>query len=145
MVRRPDVERLPVDGDPPAADAEKAAEVDNRGPRPAVGIDEHVDHQPHVLAARTVGSLTEDADRLLGGDRFGHRRRRADCRRLFRRRRWLRGKFPTPAAGPLGIGHRRDRGKQRQHDRHRRDPAASTAPPAHDKLAAASCRRYIRL
>ncbi|MFO1156214.1 MAG: hypothetical protein U1E43_05325 [Rhodospirillales bacterium] len=50
VIGRPDVQCLPIDGNPPAADAEKAAEIDHRRARPRLGIEQHIHHQPHVLA-----------------------------------------------------------------------------------------------
>src|SRR6185312_16817145 len=47
-----EIERFPRNGDLAAADAKKSAEIDHRGAGPAVGVDQHVDDQPQILAVR---------------------------------------------------------------------------------------------
>src|SRR3984893_19305234 len=48
-----EMQRIPVDHDFPAADAEKAAEIDHGRAHRTGTIDDHVDDVPHILIRRT--------------------------------------------------------------------------------------------
>lgn len=91
FVCRPEGQRLPTDGDLAAADAEKAAEIDHRRPRPPFRIDQHVNHHAHVLARGPASGFTKEVNYLIKGDRRQHRRRMLLIRigRLGFRRRLL--------------------------------------------------------
>src|SRR5258705_3842354 len=101
----PEMKRVPVDHDFPAADAEKTAEINDGRAHRSGAIDDHIDDTPHVLVGRAANLAAEHAMSIPGtddGDR-GRRRRLLRCRGriwhgrggrilLFRRLRrgWLR-------------------------------------------------------
>ncbi len=66
------MERFPVHRDFAAADAEEAAEIDDRGTRLAGAVDQHVDDAPHVLIGSAADLAANDGLDFLGakdGDR----------------------------------------------------------------------------
>src|ERR1700733_174422 len=79
-----EMQRGPVKDDFPAADAEKAAEIDHGRAHLTGAIDDHVDDSPHILACRAAHIAPQNAMRIRRFDnRDGGRRRRG----LFRRGR----------------------------------------------------------
>src|SRR3954452_5728913 len=78
------VQRVPVDRDLAAADAKKAAEIDNSGSYAPLTVDQDVDDAPHVLIGTASHLLAEDALRLPRPEN-GYRRfaRFWGSRRLF--------------------------------------------------------------
>src|ERR1700687_416023 len=76
----PEMQRVPVYHDFSAADAEKAAEIDDGGAHHSGAIDDHVDDVPHVLVRRATNIPTEHAMRIPCADDSDRRR---GCR-LFR-------------------------------------------------------------
>ena len=59
-----EMQRVPVDHDLAAADAEKAAEIDHGGAHLPGAIDDHVDDAPHVLVRRAAHVAAEHAMRI---------------------------------------------------------------------------------
>src|SRR6185312_2739932 len=77
------VQGAPVDRDPPAADAEKTTEVDDRRADLAVRIDQNVDNPAHILIGRAAHFAPENAfDFVLVED--------GNLRRCFRSCFWKR-------------------------------------------------------
>ena len=74
----PKCERVPVDHDLPAADAEEAAEIDHGGANHARPIHDHIDDPPHVLIARAPHFASQHA-MGIGGTDHGDRWRRRRC------------------------------------------------------------------
>ena len=56
-----EAERRPFDGDLARADAEEAAELDDRGAYPAMPVDQHIDDAPAVTFAEGGDLLAENA------------------------------------------------------------------------------------
>src|SRR5689334_542623 len=56
-------ERLPVDHDLAAADAEKAAEIDHCGAHRAAAVNDHVDDAAHVLVGSAANLASQNAVR----------------------------------------------------------------------------------
>src|SRR3984957_2497565 len=77
------MQRIPIDNDLSAADAEKAAEIDDRGAYRALAVDDHVDDTSHVFFSGAPDIPPKDAARFAGAD-DGDRWRR---HRLLHRRR----------------------------------------------------------
>src|ERR1700722_6004126 len=77
------MQRIPIDNDLPAADAEKTAEVDDGGAHRAQAVDDHIDDTPHVFFGGAPDIPPKHAARFAGADdgdgwrrrRFLHRRR----------------------------------------------------------------------
>ncbi len=83
-----EMQRVPVDDDFPAADAEEAAEIDHGRAHLPGAIDDHVDDPPHILIRRAAHIAPQNAMRIRRfDDRDGGRRRGFFRRGLFRRRR----------------------------------------------------------
>src|SRR6266436_6063833 len=57
----PEMQRVPVDHDFPAADAEKTAEIDDGRAHRSGPIDDHVDDAAHVLVGRAANLAAEHA------------------------------------------------------------------------------------
>ena len=55
------MQRIPIHRDLAAADAEKAAEIDDRGAHLAAAVDEHVDDPAHVLVGGAAHVTAENA------------------------------------------------------------------------------------
>ena len=87
-----EVQRIPVDRDLAAADAEKAAEVDDRGARPAVASTIDIDDPAHVLVGGAADVLAED--RLASRESSMDQRRRWSVTLAARRLRlaWSTGR-----------------------------------------------------
>src|SRR5271163_223835 len=49
-----EMQRIPIDNDLPAADPEKAAEIDDSSAHGALAVDDHVDNTPHVTVRAAV-------------------------------------------------------------------------------------------
>src|SRR5262249_36948601 len=60
-----EMQRLPVDSDLSTADAEETAEVDHRGARLPLAVDDDIDEATHVFPGTTADALTEDRLHLL--------------------------------------------------------------------------------
>src|SRR5579883_756626 len=71
LARRREMQRGPIDGDLAAADAQKAAEVDDRGAGRAGLVDDHVDNAAHGLALGAGDRLAEDGLRFVLGQHGG--------------------------------------------------------------------------
>lgn len=59
-----------MNGNLPAADAQEAAEIDDRRARVSFGIHEHVDDHAHILIGRPTNLLAKHADCLIGWNRL---------------------------------------------------------------------------
>jgi hypothetical protein len=64
------LQQAPIDRDLAAADAEKAAEIDDGGTRLPLAVDEDIHHATHVLPGGALHLLAEDGRRLAGKDRL---------------------------------------------------------------------------
>src|ERR1700733_3195751 len=78
-----EMQRVPVDDDFPAADAEKAAEIDHGRAHLTGAIDDHLHDPPHLLPGRAVHVAPKNTMRIR---RFDNRRGRRRRRRGFLRR-----------------------------------------------------------
>src|SRR5258708_6982606 len=82
----------PVDHDFPTADAEEAAEVDDRGAHRALAIDDHINDTSHVLVGCTANVTAEYPMRIARTDHGDRWRRRGLLRHILRallvRLRW---------------------------------------------------------
>jgi hypothetical protein len=137
------MQRVPIDRDLAAADAEEAAKVDDGGARLPDTVHDDVDDTPHVLVggaanfdAQNAGHdlvVEDDGFRTLRWRRWRPRRRRIGGGSLWRwriaaRRRCLRGRgrrlrrllrlLHQPLRAQIGGGHRtrgpQNRGRQNQ-------------------------------
>src|SRR5579875_773975 len=77
---RREVERVPIDRDLAAADAEKTAEIDDCGARHSGLVDDDVDDAAHVLAGCARHRLTQDGLCLVLGQDGRRSRRRGGVR-----------------------------------------------------------------
>jgi hypothetical protein len=80
------VQGFPIDRDFPAADPQKAAEIDDSRPSLSVAIDNDIDQTSHVLASGAANVLAENWLGILSIDDDGRGFVLASIRRIFRYR-----------------------------------------------------------
>ena len=65
LARRREMQRIPVDRDLAAADAEEAAEIDDGGAHLTGAVDQHVDDPAHILVGGAAHLAAENALDLM--------------------------------------------------------------------------------
>src|SRR5215472_519768 len=142
VVDATEMQRVPVDDDLAAADAEEAAEIDHGGAHRAGAIDNDVDDASHVLIGRAANLAAKYAVSVARrDDRDGGR-----WHRLLRRS-WWRGLLCRRGrrGGLLLVFRARGHRSENDEQRYENEPAACAHAPSSLSLLPREDDRYLDL